>query len=100
MKASCKAVVVENHKGIAKTCRDAARKAKALLHLKLARGVKTYKNEFLRYVNNKEKQKENIGLLSNERGQLVPSNAEKVGSQHILHLWLYQHYCFDKKIPG
>lgn len=100
MKASCKAVVVENHKGIAKTCRDAARKAKALLHLKLARGVKTYKNKFLRYINNKEKQKENIGLLSNERGQLVPSNAEKVGSQHILHLWLYQHYCFDKKIPG
>lgn len=78
MKVSRKVVVVENSKGIAKTCRDALRKAKALLHLKLVRGFGTYKNEFLRCVNNKGKQKEIIGLLSNKRGELVPKNAEKV----------------------
>lgn len=76
MKVSCKVVVVENSKGIAKTHRDALRKGKAPFHLQLARGVRTYKNEFLRYI--KKKQKEVIGLLSNKTGELVPKNAEKV----------------------
>lgn len=69
MKINCEVVVVENYKGIAKTCRDAIRKAKAPPPLILARGVRTYKNKFLRYIKNKEKQKENIGLLSNKRGE-------------------------------
>lgn len=66
------------YKGIAKTCRDTIRKAKAPLHLKLVRGVRAYKNEFLSHENNKEKQKEIIGLLSNKRGELVLKNVEKV----------------------
>ncbi|KAK4810859.1 hypothetical protein QYF61_008831 [Mycteria americana] len=70
---------VENYKGIARACRDAVRKAKAQLELKLARDVKhcqTLKG-FFRYENNKQKQKENIGLLLNRRGELVTNNAEK-----------------------
>jgi len=44
-------------------CRDAVRKAKSELELKLARDVKNYKKAFFRYINNKQKQKENIGPL-------------------------------------
>ncbi|KAK4823576.1 hypothetical protein QYF61_003580 [Mycteria americana] len=51
-------IPIENYKGIARTCRDAVRKAKAQLKLRLARHVKNYKQGFFRYVNNKQKQKE------------------------------------------
>lgn len=44
--------------------------------------VKTYKKRFSRYVNNKWKQKENIGLLSNRRGELVTNN---IGKAEILN---------------
>ncbi|GAB0204441.1 phosphatidylinositol 4-phosphate 5-kinase type-1 beta [Grus japonensis] len=58
--------------------RDAVRKAKVQLELKLARDVKNYKKGFFRYVNNKQKQKENVGLLLNRRGEIVSKgNAEK-----------------------
>ncbi|KAK4826132.1 hypothetical protein QYF61_005284 [Mycteria americana] len=70
-------IPVENYKGIVRPCRDAVRKAKAQLELKLARDVKNYKKGFFRYINNKQKQKENIGLLLNRRGELVTNNAEK-----------------------
>ncbi|KAK4825715.1 LOW QUALITY PROTEIN: hypothetical protein QYF61_002133 [Mycteria americana] len=53
------------------------RQAKAQLKLKLARDVTNYKKGFFRYVNNKQKQKENIGPLLKRRGQLVTNNAEK-----------------------
>lgn len=76
MQVSREVVMVENYKDIAKTCRDAIRKAKPL-HLKLTRSVRTYKNDFLRYESNKEKQEEIIGLLSNKRGEFVRKNAEK-----------------------
>ena len=46
--------------------------------MKLARDVKTYKKGFFGYINIKQKQKENIGLLLNRRGELVTNNAEKV----------------------
>ncbi|GAB0209387.1 mitochondrial enolase superfamily member 1 [Grus japonensis] len=68
---------IENYKGIARACRDAVRKAKAQLKLKLARDVKNYKKGFFRYVNNRRKQKNNIGPLLNRRGELVTGNAEK-----------------------
>ncbi|GAB0188526.1 mitochondrial enolase superfamily member 1 [Grus japonensis] len=70
-------MLVENYKGIARACRDAVRKAKAQLELKLARDVKNYKKGFFRYVNNKQKQKDNIGPLLNRRGELVTNNADK-----------------------
>ena len=43
-------IPIENYKGIARACRDAVRKAKAQLELKLARDVKNYKKGFFRYV--------------------------------------------------
>ena len=70
-------IPVENYEGIARAWRDAVRKAKAQLELKLARDVKNCKTGFFRYVNNKQKQKENIGPLLNRRGELVTHNAEK-----------------------
>ncbi|GAB0206598.1 mitochondrial enolase superfamily member 1 [Grus japonensis] len=70
-------IPVENYKGIARACRDAVRKARAQLELKLARDVKNYKKGFFRYVNNKQKQKENIGPLLNRRDELVTNSAEK-----------------------
>ncbi|KAM6036240.1 uncharacterized protein LJ206_001286 [Theristicus caerulescens] len=68
---------VENYKGIARVCKDAVRKAKAQLELELARDVKNHKKRFFRYVNCKQKQKENIGPLLNSRGESVTNNAEK-----------------------
>ena len=38
---------------------------------------KNHKKGFFRYVNNKQKQKENIGPLLNRRGELITNNAEK-----------------------
>ncbi|GAB0179274.1 mitochondrial enolase superfamily member 1 [Grus japonensis] len=70
-------IPIENYKGIARACRDAVRKAKAQLKLKLARDVKNYKKGFFRYVNNKQKEKENTGPRLNRRGELVTNNAEK-----------------------
>ena len=57
--------------------RDAVRKEKAQLELQLARDVKNYKKGFFRYINNKQKQKENTGPWLNWRGELVTNNAEK-----------------------
>jgi len=45
--------------------------------LKLARDVKNYKKDFFRYVNNKQKLKEDIGRLLNRRGEFVANCAEK-----------------------
>ena len=42
----------------------------------MARGVKSKKKVFLRYINNKQKQKKNTGPLLNRRGELV-TNTEK-----------------------
>ncbi|PKU46749.1 rna-directed dna polymerase from mobile element jockey-like [Limosa lapponica baueri] len=75
---------IENYKGIARECRDTVRKAKAQFKLKLARDVKNYKKGLFRYVSNKHKQKENIGLLLKRRGELVTNNAEKAEvCQHL-----------------
>jgi len=52
-------------------------KAKVQLKLKMARDINNCNKRFFRYVNNKQKQKENICLLLNRRGELVTNNAEK-----------------------
>ena len=70
-------IPVENYKGIARVCKDRVRKTKAHLELKLARDVKNYKKGFFRYVNNKQKRKENTGPLLNRRGELVTNNTER-----------------------
>ncbi|KAK4826412.1 hypothetical protein QYF61_008945 [Mycteria americana] len=56
-------IPIENYKGIARVCRDAVRKAKTHLELKLARDIKNYKKNY----------KGSAGT----RGQLVTNNAEK-----------------------
>ncbi|GAB0203450.1 mitochondrial enolase superfamily member 1 [Grus japonensis] len=63
-------------------CRDAVRKAKAQLELKLTRDIKNYKKGFFRYINNKQKQKENIGPLLNRRDELVTNSTEKAKVPH------------------
>lgn len=57
-------------------CRDAVRKAKADLKLEFSRDVKNHKKGFFRYIS-KQKQKGNIGLLINSRGEVFTNNAEK-----------------------
>lgn len=69
-----------NDKVVARGCRDAAGIAKAQLKLKLTRNVKPSKKWFFRYIKSKWKQKENIGTLLHERGELVISNAERAAA--------------------
>ena len=68
---------IEDCKNLAKACRDAVRKAKAQLELKLARDVKNNKKGFFRYVSSKQKHREDIGPLLNRAGKLVTNNADK-----------------------
>lgn len=49
--------------------RDAVRKANAQLELKLSRDVKNHKKGFFRYINNNQKEKEN--MLPNRRDELI-----------------------------
>lgn len=53
------------------------RKAKAPLELNLAKDIKKNKKGFFKYMNNKRKAKDNVGLLPNGRDTLVTENAEK-----------------------
>ena len=57
--------------------RDATRKAKAHLELKLARDVKNNKKGFFNYIRSKRKARDNVGPLLNEVGVLVTEDAEK-----------------------
>ena len=58
-------------------CRDATRKAKVHLELKLARDVKNNKKGFFNYISSKRKARDNVGPLLNEAGVLVTEDAEK-----------------------
>lgn len=49
--------------------RGAVRKANAQLELKLSGDVKNHKKGFFRYINNNQKEKEN--MLSNRRDELI-----------------------------
>jgi len=53
------------------------RKAKVLLELNLARGVKNNKKGFFNYISSKRKSRDNVGPLLNEAGVLVMEDAEK-----------------------
>ena len=68
----------EEYRNVVRACRDAMRKAKALLELNLAKEVYDNKKEFfLKYVNSKRKTRENVGPLLNEVGALVTGDTEK-----------------------
>ncbi|GAB0207550.1 mitochondrial enolase superfamily member 1 [Grus japonensis] len=67
----------EEYRNVVRACRDATRKAKAHLELKLARDVKDNKKGFFKYINSKRKTRENVGPLLNEVGALVMEDTEK-----------------------
>lgn len=68
---------LENYKGTPRACRDAVRKPEAQFKLKLARDVKNHIEEYFRYVNTKQKEEGNTGLVFNSRGELVTNETEK-----------------------
>ncbi|KAK4806136.1 hypothetical protein QYF61_001059 [Mycteria americana] len=70
-------IPIEDYKNLARACRDAVRKAKAQLELKMARDVKNNKKGFFRYMSSKQKHREDIGPLLNRAGKLGSNNADK-----------------------
>jgi len=66
----------EKYRNVVRACRDATRKAKAHLELKVARDVKNNKKGFFNYISSKRKARDNMGPLLNEVGVLVVENAE------------------------
>ena len=67
----------EEYGNVVRACRDAMRKAKAHLELKLARDVKNNKKGFFKYISSKRKARDNVGPLLNEAGVLVTEDADK-----------------------
>ena len=70
-------VTWEEYREIAQTARDQVRKAKALTELNLARDIKGNKKCFYRYVNDRRKGKENVGLLWKQTGDQVTQDMGK-----------------------
>jgi len=70
-------VAWEEYREIVQAARDQIGKAKALLELKLARDVKSNKNEFYRYVSDKRKMRVSVGPLWKQTGNLVTWDTEK-----------------------
>ncbi|GAB0183985.1 mitochondrial enolase superfamily member 1 [Grus japonensis] len=68
----------EEYREVIREHRDATRKTKAHLELKLAGDVKDNKKGFFKYINSCRKTRENVGLLLNELGALVMEEIEKV----------------------
>ena len=56
----------EEYRNVVRAFRDATRKAKAHLELKLARDVKNNKKGFFNYISSKLKARDNVGPLLNE----------------------------------
>ena len=69
-------IAIKDYKNFASACRDAIRKAKTQLELKLSRDIKKV---FFRYVSRKQEHWEDIGPLLNRAGKLVTNNADKGG---------------------
>jgi len=67
----------EEYRNVVKACRDATRKAKAHLELKLAKDVKNNKKGFFKYISSKRKARDYVAPLLNEVGVLVTEDAEK-----------------------
>ena len=55
----------EKYRNVIRACRDARKKANALLELNLEKEVKDNKKSFFRYVNSKRKTRKNVGPLLN-----------------------------------
>ncbi|GAB0176539.1 mitochondrial enolase superfamily member 1 [Grus japonensis] len=70
-------VAWEEYRELVRAARDQVRKAKALTELNLARDVKSNKKSFCRYISDKRKTRENVGLLWKETGDLVTWDMEK-----------------------
>jgi len=67
----------EEFRNAVRAFKDAMRKAKAHLELKLASDVKDNKKGFFKYITSKWKTRDNVGLLLNEVGDLVTEDTEK-----------------------
>jgi len=67
----------QEYRNVVRACRDATRKAKAHLELKLARDVKNNKKGFLNYISSKRKTRDNVGTLLNEVGVPLMEDVEK-----------------------
>lgn len=70
-------IPLEHYRGTPRVCRDATRKPKAQFKLKLARDVKNHNKVFFRYVDTKQKEEGNTGLVLNSRGESVTNETEK-----------------------
>jgi len=77
--------------------RTVVRKVKIQLKLKLARDVQNYKKGFFRYINNKQKQKESTGLLSNRRGEIVTNNTNRAEVLNTFFTSVKNQHCWT---PG
>ena len=66
----------EEYRNLVRACRGAMRKAKAHLHLNLAKVIKDNKKGFSKYVNSKRKTRGNAGPLLSAGDVLVTGDAE------------------------
>ncbi|KAK4817892.1 LOW QUALITY PROTEIN: hypothetical protein QYF61_002061 [Mycteria americana] len=67
----------EEYRDLVKSCREKIRKAKAQLELKLATVVRDNKKCFYKYINNKERAKENLPPLLDGGGNIATKDEEK-----------------------
>jgi len=81
----------EEYRNVIRACRDATRKAKAPLELKLTRDVKNNKKGFFNYISSKRKARDNVGPLLNEVGVLVTGCREGRATECLL--------CFSLSVP-
>lgn len=67
----------EEYRDTVRACRRRFRKAKAHVELNLVKNKKGRKNSFYKYIRNKRKTRENVGLLLNGMRNLVQKDIEK-----------------------
>ena len=89
----------EEYRNVVRACRDATRKAKAHLELKLARDVKNNKC-FFNYISSKRKARDNVGPLLNEVSVLVTEHTEKAELLNAFFASVYQCQGRPSGIPG
>lgn len=70
-------VTWDEYREVVSVSRNEIRKVKAHLELNLAKNVKDKKKGFFKYINNKQKTKENVGTLLNGGRTLLKKDAEK-----------------------
>lgn len=76
VRQKCQESCVE-HRDFAQTSRDEAGKTKTLMELNPAKDVKDNRKGLHKYLDDKGKTKENVGLLLNDTGNLVTQDREK-----------------------